>query len=71
VRSGFRARARCCACRCTSRHDVVNQQNPVTGDGGVGKKSVLRIGQSASFAQSMLGRSIVTIFQPGSNQNGL
>jgi hypothetical protein len=71
VRAGFRARARCCACCCTSRHNVVNQHNPLAGDGGVGKKSILRISQSASFAQSMLGGSIATIFQPAPHQNGL
>jgi hypothetical protein len=71
VRSGFRTRARCCAGCCTSRHDVVNQHNPVAGDGGVGEESILRIGQSAFFTQSMLGRSVVTIFQPGPYQNGL
>jgi len=71
VRPDFCARTRSSACCCAGGHNVVNQHNPVTGDGGVGKKSILPIGQSASFAQSMLGRSIVTIFQPGLYQNGL
>jgi hypothetical protein len=71
VRSGFRARARCCARRCPSGYDVVNQHNPVTGDSGVGEKSILRIGEPFFFIKSMLGRPIVAIFQPGIYQNGL
>jgi hypothetical protein len=43
----------------------------VGGDGGVGEESILRIGQPIFFIQSMLGRPIVVIFQPGPYQNGL
>jgi hypothetical protein len=71
VRSGFRARARCCACRCTGGHDVVNEHNFLVGDRGVGNESILYIGEPGFFVQSMLGRPVASIFQTGSDDSGL
>ena len=71
VRTGLNACTRCCSRRCAGGHHVVNQNNSAAGDRRVGDESILCIGEPAFFVQSMLGRAVVTISQPGSYGNGL
>ena len=43
----------------------------MAGNVGVRDKPILRISEPVFFVQSMLGRAVVTIAQPGSYCNGL